>query len=204
MSERTLALAALFQACVQARSLAREGRTGCGEAGNRTLLASIFKLDTDSVIDVYGGAENLAQGLTAVERHLNSGPRDGDVLRYAVSLLHLRGKLMRDPAIAGRLRDLIVETQRQREHLGLAHPQTLSRLAEVYQETISQLGPRVVVRGERAYLSQPRTVAHIRAVLLAGVRAAVLWHQVGGRRRQLLLSRRAICAECRDLGADGA
>ncbi|MEH6454630.1 MAG: DUF489 family protein, partial [Psychromonas sp.] len=32
----------------------------------------------------------------------------------------------------------------------------------------------------------------IRALLLAGVRAAVLWRQIGGKRRQLIFSRKAM------------
>ena len=158
-------------------------------------------LDPNSPIDVYGSVEQLDVGLNTVVRHLDGGPRDGEILRYLISLIHLQSRLQRQPRVIGKLRSLIEETGRQREHLGIDHPQTISRLADVYQQTISTLGPRIVVRGDGTYLRQPAIVAHIRALLLAGIRAAVLWQQVGGRRRNLFLKRRAICRECESLMA---
>ena len=44
--------------------------------------------------------------------------------------------------------------------------------------------------GDPNLLNRPEIAARIRALLLAGVRAAVLWHQCGGRRLQLLLQAR--------------
>jgi high frequency lysogenization protein len=39
----------------------------------------------------------------------------------------------------------------------------------------------------------------IRALLLGGMRAAVLWRQCGGNRLQLLLRRKALLRACREL-----
>jgi high frequency lysogenization protein len=64
------------------------------------------------------------------------------------------------------------------------------RLAELYVSTLSLLTPRVMVNGNPQQLQQPPVVEKIRANLLAAVRSAVLWRQVGGRPWQLLLYRR--------------
>lgn len=53
---------------------------------------------------------------------------------------------------------------------------------------ISPLGPRIQVTGSPAVLQSPQVQAKVRATLLAGIRAAVLWHQVGGGRLQLMFS----------------
>ncbi|MFZ1391065.1 MAG: DUF489 family protein, partial [Dokdonella sp.] len=55
--------------------------------------------------------------------------------------------------------------------------------------TLSTLRPRIVVHGHPAPLSDPRRVEQIRSLLFAGVRAAVLWRQVGGSQWRLLLRR---------------
>jgi high frequency lysogenization protein len=56
-----------------------------------------------------------------------------------------------------------------------------------------------MVRGEPLHLQNPDNATRIRVALLAGIRAAVLWRQTGGKKWQLLLRRRAIAASARDL-----
>ena len=73
------------------------------------------------------------------------------------------------------------------------------RLGEVYAELVSPLGPKVMVAGNPVYLSQPGVVAEIRAALLAALRAAVLWRQVGGSWWDLLLSRRRMVETAKEL-----
>ena len=42
------------------------------------------------------------------------------------------------------------------------------------------------------FLQNPRNAERIRALLLAGIRSATLWRQLGGNRWQLFFSRRKI------------
>ena len=72
-------------------------------------------------------------------------------------------------------------------------------LAEVYQRNISTLSPRVMVTGEPLHLQNPDNQNRIRAVLLAGVRAAILWQQCGGNRWTLLFGRRRLVDAARSL-----
>lgn len=62
-------------------------------------------------------------------------------------------------------------------------------MAGIYVDVISPLGPRIQVTGSPAVLQSPQVQAKVRSALLAGIRAAVLWHQVGGGRLQLMFSR---------------
>jgi high frequency lysogenization protein len=59
------------------------------------------------------------------------------------------------------------------------------------------LTPRIMVRGEPRLLADPSIASQIRALLLAGLRATVLWRQCGGTRLQLLWSRRPILEQAR-------
>ncbi len=56
-----------------------------------------------------------------------------------------------------------------------------------------------MVRGEPVVLASPDNQHMIRALLLAGMRAAVLWRQCGGNRIRLILGRKALLDCCREL-----
>jgi high frequency lysogenization protein len=69
----------------------------------------------------------------------------------------------------------------------------------LYQDTLSTLSFRVQVTGNVQHLKTPANADKIRALLLAGVRSAMLWKQLGGKRWQLILQRRQIVNSCRQL-----
>ena len=69
----------------------------------------------------------------------------------------------------------------------------------MYQQTISQLGKRIQVVGNPNVLQQPATAARIRTLLLAAVRFAWLWDQLGGRRWHFVVRRRGMLVALQDL-----
>ena len=69
----------------------------------------------------------------------------------------------------------------------------IRQLAALYQDTISTLGYRIQIQGKAEHLKNDDVANSIRAVLLSGIRSAVLWRQLGGRRWRLLIYRRRIC-----------
>ncbi len=186
--ERVLALAGVFQATALAQQLATDGR--CDEAAMETSLASIFRIDADSVAAVFGGVAGVRRGLRTLVAQFEDDTRDAAVMRMAITVLRLERTLSRRKALLDKLQEGILATQRQVEHFGLNHPTVNSRLADIYASTLSTLKPRVMVTGTPAQLQQKVVVDRVRAALLAAVRAAVLWQQVGGRQWQLLVYRR--------------
>ena len=62
----------------------------------------------------------------------------------------------------------------------------LSDRVEVFQGEMEGM----MVRGEQNYLSNPDNAGKIRVLLLAGIRAAVLWHQLGGSKWKLMIFRK--------------
>ena len=73
-----------------------------------------------------------------------------------------------------------------------SHPDVLMAMGTLYADTISQLKPRIMVQGNPHYLGQAAVVSEIRALLLAAVRSAVLWRQLGGTYWDFLFSRRSM------------
>lgn len=191
MRERTLALAGVMQGLKLAQSFAQTG-----EAETDTLqasLASLFRIDADSTEGVYGSAQLMASGLQGLIGQLQGGEaRDSGCSRMAVTLLHVERKLVGRSDLLKVIRDGVNEIERQREHFGITHPTVLNRLGDLYAQSVSKLSPRVLVQGNPVQLAQPQVVAQIRASLLAAMRSAVLWRQLGGSYWDLLLRRRAI------------
>lgn len=186
--ERVLSLAGLFQACSLAQQLANEGR--CDEAAMEASVASVFRIDAPSVVGVYGDIAGVRLGLRNLIAQLDESDRDMAVTRMAVTVMRLERSLSARPVLLEKVQQGIVAAQRQVEHFGQDSSQVVSRLAEIYATTLSTLTPRVMVSGNPQQLQQPIVVEKVRANLLAAVRSAVLWRQVGGRQWQLLLYRR--------------
>lgn len=185
---RVLALAGLFQATTLAQQLANEGR--CDEAAMQASVRSVFHLDAPTVKAVYGSVAGVRLGLRSLIAQLDDGSRDVALTRMVITVMRLERSLARRPALLARLREGILATQRQVDHFGQDSPQVARRLAELYASTLSTLTPRVMVSGQPGYLQQDAVVDKVRANLLAAVRSAVLWRQVGGRQWQILFNRR--------------
>jgi len=196
---RTLALASLFQAASLVKDLAWRGR--CDDHEYEILIGSLFAFDADTPAEIYRGEANLRTGLERVEIQLKSGgkPPDLEITRYAIGLIFLERKLQARPEMLQALGDGLKAAERQVEYFHLTHESVLARLAEIYQESISKLGPRIIVQGEQTHLSNPAIAARIRAALLAGIRAAVLWRQAGGSRWRLLFGRNRLIHEAHSL-----
>ena len=193
--DKTLALAGIFQATALVKNIAVNGLTDKHDF--EICIRSIFETDPESVEAVYGQVEYLRTGLTTLIEQLGekSSQRDIDIARYVISLLHLQGKLSKNKIMLDALSNGIERARRQTEHFHITHENVIANLADIYSETISQIPPKIMVSGENQYLSNPDQANKIRALLLAGMRSAVLWAQLGGRRWQILLRRRRFSQE---------
>jgi high frequency lysogenization protein len=194
---RVIALAGVFQACSQVRAIANDGRGD--NAAIESSLASLFRIDSDSAADVFGGLSGVKTGMEVLIENLDSSERNVAVSQLAVGVLRLERKLAARKSMLDRLSEGIESIQRQVDHLGVTHATVQGRLAELYSETLSNLKPRIVVHGNPTNLADPRRVEQIRSLLLAGIRAAVLWRQMGGSQWRLLVRRKEYAMLARGL-----
>lgn len=204
LRSRTLALAGLFQSCHLAQQVARRGMADSDSL--KTVLNSLFAREAESIEAVYGGSIlNLRPGLQALIDQLGTPRQSAEQLeltRYAIGLLHLERKLSKRPQLLSAIGDGIERAHQQVDHYGLLHNNVMANLASLYSDHISPLGARILINGEAIHLNNPDSASRIRALLLAGIRAAVLWQQKGGRRWQIVLRRGALLATARELLAE--
>jgi high frequency lysogenization protein len=200
MRDTTIAFAGMLQAGELVRQLATSG-TCSGQAAEAS-VASIFERDPDSTEDVYGGIGGVRMGLR-VMTELFSARSDHEslqALNYALGLAKLGKLIRRDRDRQQRLGeelDLVEKAWKDAEHR--VDDSVTSQLADVYQRHVSTLDFRLSVSGRPEYLKQDDKVAFVRALLLAGLRSAFLWHQTGGRQWRLVFQRKKMLEQAREL-----
>ena len=195
-TDRVIALAGVVQASDTVRNIAEHGQAD--HLVFTTCIESLLHINAASSADVYGGLHHLVSGLHILERQLHQ-PQDVELTQYVFNLLHLERKLRRRQDFLQLLRSGIQDILANLEHFPVTHSNTIARFADLYVQTISTMTPRIMVRGNPAHLNNPENAKRIRALLLAGVRAAMLWRQSGGGRWTLLLRRNVLLRETRSL-----
>ncbi len=187
-TRQTLALAGVFQSASLVDELARTGQVE--PRAWDTLIRATLDTNPASFEAIYGGhPNNLRRGLEVLEAVVGRKQANPVVLRYGFSLLLLMNQLRTNDTMMGDLGSRLVRIQGQAEHFGETHENVIASLGETYQETLSTLKTRIIVQGDPSLLQQRMMPERVRAILLGGIRFALLWHQQGGRRWKLIVQR---------------
>ena len=151
---------------------------------------------------MFGGElKDLREGLSTLASVMSqqSKQQDIEVLRYALNLINLSSKLRQNSDMLDVIGSRIDQARHTASHFGYNHSNLIANVASIYTDTISTFRQRIQVSGEPTILQREENAAKVRALLLAGIRSAVLWHQTGGRRWQLIFTRRKVIMTAREL-----
>lgn len=205
---QNIALAAVTQCASLVSKLAWQG-----EAPQSDILACVnplLVLNPESSRDIYPNVGFLNLGLRTLQDVLSNNKlrENAELIRYTLGMLLLRNKLNSNQSMQTKIgqrlelieplqllstEDVVGEPELQAaQNAQLRQEITFLQLAELYQDTISGLAYRVQVHGRMEHLKNEHTANRIRSLLLAGIRSAVLWHQLGGRRWHLVFYRKRI------------
>lgn len=192
IQQQVIALAAVFQAALLVDKLARTGQLT--NAAAHLLWHSILQQNPPSFSAVYPQLGALEIGLNALADALNQSSQQitPNVGRYVFSLLHLERKLSHNKAMLEQLSAGIEQAIRQAQHFPIEHVHMQASLAQTYKQSLSQMNYRIKVTGNPEYLQSEHTANQVRSLLLAGIRGANLWRQVGGRRWHFIFKRKAL------------
>jgi high frequency lysogenization protein len=200
--DRLYPLCALAMAAHQVDRLANTGLIPHDEL--EFLIQSTLILEPESTLDVYGGSTaQLYPGGKLLRKMLGPGgnKKYPDTIRYFISLMQVERQLSKNPAIINVLRGFLEIAITKSETLGPTHEAVMETLNTAYQETISTLKFRIMVTGNHGrHLQQGNNPAKIRALLLSGIRSAMLYRQLGGGRLALLFQRGRVFNELDTLG----
>ena len=201
--QQTIALAAIFQAASLVEQLARTGEIPAPEL--ELLINSLFKQNPNNFDDIYGSRPNLQAGYHGICKLMGSDTAKAkqdikpDVMRYALSIIHLESRLRKNGHMMNQLGESIQASVRQADHFHITHESVIGNLADTYKQTLSTLSFRIKVAGNPQILQNSHNANKVRALLLAGIRAAILWRQIGGRRWHLLFNRKRYIKDAQGL-----
>ncbi|WP_293268946.1 high frequency lysogenization protein HflD [Neptunomonas sp.] len=203
--EQTVALAAMFQAASLVDQIANRGMVP--QNSLETSIYSLFVTDPKISEDIFGGIHdlpfNLSMGLKAlndvVEKKKDT--KGNNVTNYVLSMIMLEQKLSKNKDMLNTMGSRIESIKEKARYFNpeeenpldnpssFTHSNVVANVASLYQDTISSFSFRIQVGGDPRHLQNAENAARIRALLLAGIRAAMLWRQVGGKRWHLLFFR---------------
>lgn len=189
---QTIAISAICQSAQIIQQIAK------GQAYNKehftALLSGIMVTSPKSVFDVYPDVEEMTGGCELLIHQLSgqTTTRDVEVTRYIAGIMALSKKLLRSNSSLSRLTIALENIERRLEHFEINSGSIVQNFADAYREIVSPLGQKIQVIGNPEVLKHPDVQNKVRALLFAGVRAAVLWRQLGGQRRQFLFNRKRI------------
>lgn len=193
--QQLIALGAVFESAALVDKLARTGQIS--EAPLGCMLGSLLARNPASTLDVYGGDSlNLRDGFKALASALERKPGSlqREPLRYALAMLTLERQLDKRGDMLDLIGQRLDQVEQQVQHFGLVHENVIASFASIYQDTLSTFRQRIQVHGDMRHLQVSSNAARIRALLLAGIRSARLWRQLGGS-RQMVFSRRRLLNE---------
>ena len=186
-AKQTLALASIFQTTALVHQLASTGQ--CDSHSNKASLNSIVS-QSDDVDEIFSSPEDLRVGFESLKTLLEKKPISmQNIMLYSTALINLEKKLMKKPQLLTQISAEIDHIKKQ-DFFDIHHSNSIARLAELYKNTLGSLNPTIMVRGEQIYLTNRHTANHIRALLLAGIRAVSLWKSQGGKTWHLLLNKK--------------
>lgn len=200
--QQTIALAGVTQAARLVEQVARTG--SCPENFLQASLDSLFVFEQERAEEIFGGTANLRLGLDSLAGFMlnRAEVRQAAVVRYLFNLLHLERRFAANREMMSVVRSRLEHTGFRNEHFDSSLNTLCHSVSGIYQDTLSTLPFRIQVTGSAEQLQKPECADRVRALLLAGVRSAFLWRQLGGRRWKLLLQRRRLGLIARDLARD--
>ena len=213
--EQAIALAAMFQAASLVDQIANRGMVT--QNSLETSIYSLFVTTPNLTEDVFGGVNevvyNLSTGFKALSDVVEKKKdvKNNNVTNYVLSMIMLEQKLSKNNVMLNTVGERIDSIKEKVTYFNpdiesplnnptaYTHPGMIANIASLYQDTISTFSFRIQVSGDPRHLQNSENAARIRALLLAGIRAAMLWRQVGGKRWHLLFFRSRLRPSLRKL-----
>lgn len=199
LQDQTLALASMFQSATLINQLAHGERIN--QAAFDCSLDSLFTLHAKSIDEIFGAGDGLIQGLKAMVAYMSGQNRSPErlIAYYVLSMIKLEQRLLKNPQLVDRVQHGLEAIEKQTSQYDMSQMAQVHKIDGLYQETISQIKPRIIVQGDQSQLSHSDNTSRIRTLLFAGIRAAVLWHQRGGSRWKLIFSRKKYIQQAEQL-----
>ena len=197
---KTLALAGVFQAASLIELFATTGKVP--QASFTESIDSIFQIEPGSVNEIYNADNRARLGLeTLIESLLYPKQRHTQHwLRYSKAMIRMERIITRRKY----LHKIIRSRLEHHKHYATFFESNISKiviskLAGLYVDIAGELSYRILIRGNPSLLLAPEQNKKVCATLLAGIRSANLWRQLGGSEWDLIFQKESIITASKQL-----
>ena len=199
LQQQVIALAGVVQAARMVDQLAKTGSYPA--AFFEASLRSLFAFDAPTVDAVYGNIQGVKLGLRSVVDMLTDATNEDHVAMgaYVRGLLKLEDQFGKRPDLQEVVASRLGHVNFKAQHFSDDAVELAASISAIYQDTISHLPYRIKVKGNVQHLQQTKNADLVRTLLLAGLRSAHLWRQLGGRPRHFLFKGGKLAATASDL-----
>ncbi|MDO4222961.1 MAG: DUF489 family protein [Acinetobacter sp.] len=220
--QRTLALAAVYQAAQLAHLLAYGESMTQGDGQRPPYFISNLQaclniqpqdIQNKNPLLYFQQLSHLTLGLQSLENSLtlpfSTSPKsrlpqvnpNKLITTYAVALLQLEKKVYKNADFVQRIRTMQQQVLKQLSFFNYdyLHPSIIAAIAQCYSETASTLQPRILIKGKADILKDVQHANRIRAALMTGLQAAHLWRQLGGSSWNFIFGKTKLLTDLRDL-----
>ncbi|CAN0603700.1 unnamed protein product, partial [Ectocarpus sp. 12 AP-2014] len=162
---------------------------------------SLFVFDMQQPEEIYGGLPGVRLGLQNLCALLANQKEveQREAARYFFNMLHLERRFAADEEMRNVVRSRLEHASFRAEHFAGHVNDVCHSISGVYQDTFSQLPQRIKVTGSAQHLENEKNADVVRSLLLAGIRGAYLWRQLGGRRWKLAFQRQGMLRTAQEL-----
>lgn len=202
LQQQTLALAGVAQAARMVDQVSRSGNYPVEFL--EPSIHSLFEFEASDVAAIYGGVAGVKLGLHNLSAMLatRQGDETRDMVRYVFNLLYLERKFAANQEMMSVVHSRLQHASFKAEHFSGHVHEICHSVSGIYQDTLSQMRFRIKVNGSAQHLQDKQNADIIRALLLAGLRSAFLWRQLGGRRWKLLWQRKQLLQTAQSLSRE--
>ena len=190
MEEQIIALAGVAQA---ARMVDQVAKTGTyPSAYFEASLRSLFAFDVPPVEAVFGNIQGVKLGLKCIVDMLTDAANEDNIAMgvYLRGLFKLESQFRKRSDLQDVVATRLDHVNFKAQHFSDDAVELASSISSIYQDTISNLPYRIKVKGSVQHLQETKNADLVRTLLMAGLRSAHLWQQLGGRQRHFLLRNR--------------
>lgn len=198
IEDQTLALASLFQCAQLIHQISTTGTLN--QPAFESSMETLFRFNTENTLQVFGDLSALITGFKSIlyfDKRLDKQP-EKLVLYYVLSMLKLAAKVQKQEDTLNRIQLGLEKIEQQNEQFNLGIKTVSQKIDLLYQDTLSEIKPRIMIQGDQRHLSSSDHLSKVRTLLFSGIRAAFLWHQLGGSKWKLLFSKKRYLQQSED------
>ena len=197
IDQQLYSLAALYQSCNAISRIAWEGQYD--EKEFLPLIKSILDVDSDDPLTIYQQPISLKSGFEFLKKQVVDDifTRSSETRRYISSIKDLVKRINTSNIIDEQFRkriDRLNENEYEKNTDNI-----VLEIGQLYQDTFSQLEPRIVISGDNQYLKQDLNAARIRTALMAAIRSVYLWKSCNGSDLKFFLFKKKYISRIREI-----